>query len=472
MKNHISHLIFQSRFYSNGIHLKRYLKTCCLFLAVVSCSNFIEVDAPKNVLISETVFENASTVESAMANIYYRMREEGMATYGLSAHLGLYADELDYYYADFNLLSLYTNSLLPENSIVLEYWKNTYSIIYATNDVIEGVTKSTTLTVEEKEKFKGQALFIRGYLHSLLVSLYGDIPYIKTTDYIENNTTARRPKNDVYQSILADVVLAQSLMTTDDPTGMSVIPNRSAATALLANIYLKLENWELAEHNATELIEAFQLEPDLNKVFIKDSKETIWQFKDDLITSRNTFQANQFIIKAIPGQTYSLTNTVLDAFETDDLRRSSWVGSFTSNDGLTTLYYPYKYKASLSDKESLEFSIVFRLAEQYLIRAEARAHLGNVSGAKNDLDVIRNRAGLEATTAATKVDILDAILQERFVELFSEQGHRWFDLKRTGRDGDILGAYKPNYQPTDALWPIPETELEINPKLRPQNSGY
>lgn len=472
MKNYISQLIFRSRSYVNGVHLKRLLKTCCLFLAVVSCSDFVEVDSPKNVLVSETVFENASTVESAMANIYYRMREEGMATYELSAHLGLYADELEYYYADFNLLSLYTNSLLPENAIVLDYWKNTYSIIYAANDVIEGVNKSTTLTVEEKEEFRGQALFIRGYLHSLLVALYGDIPYITTTDYIENNTTARRPKNEVYESILADVVLAQSLMTTDDPTAMSVIPNRSAATALLANIYLNLENWELAENNATELIEAFQLEPDLNNVFLKTSKETIWQFKDDLITSRNTYQAKQFIIKAIPGQTYSLTNMVLDAFETDDLRRSNWIGSFTSNDGLTTLYFPHKYKATLSDKESLEFSIVFRLAEQYLIRAEARAHLGNVSGAKTGLDVIRNRAGLESTTAATKVDVLDAILQERFVELFTEQGHRWFDLKRTGRDETVLGAIKPNYKPTDAFWPIPEMELEMNPNLRPQNSGY
>lgn len=472
MKNYISHLILRTRSNFNGVHLIRQFTIFSLILTVVSCSDFVEVDAPKNVLISETVFENASTVESAMANLYYRMREEGMASYGLSAHLGLYADELDYYYSDFDLLSLYTNSLLPENSIVLEYWKNTYSIIYATNDVIEGVTKSTTLTVKEKEEFRGQALFIRGYLHSILVSLYGDIPYIITTDYIENNTTARKPKNNVYQSILADLVLAQSIMTTDDPTGMSVIPNRSAATALMANIHLYLKNWELAENNATELIEAFQLEADLNNVFLKNSKETIWQFKDDLITSRNTYQAKQFIIKAIPGQTYSLSNTMLDAFETDDLRRSSWVGSFTSDDGLTTLFYPYKYKASLIDKESLEFSIVFRLAEQYLIRAEARAHLGNLSGARTDLNIIRNRAGLDVTPAETKNELLNAILQERFVELFTEQGHRWFDLKRTGKDVDILGAIKPNYEPTDALWPIPETELEINPKLRPQNSGY
>lgn len=120
----------------------------------------------------------------------------------------------------------------------------------------------------------------------------------------------------------------------------------------------------------------------------------------------------------------------------------------------------------------MEYSIIFRLSEQYLIRAEARAHLDNISGAQLDLNTIRNRAGLPNTLATSMSDLLNAIIQERQVELFAEQGHRWFDLKRTGNAGTVLSAIKPNWQATDVLLPIPETELEINPNLLPQNSGY
>ncbi|MDO5969574.1 RagB/SusD family nutrient uptake outer membrane protein, partial [Flavivirga aquimarina] len=121
---------------------------------------------------------------------------------------------------------------------------------------------------------------------------------------------------------------------------------------------------------------------------------------------------------------------------------------------------------------SEEYPVVFRLAEQYLIRAEARAELGKISEAQSDLNVIRNRAGLGNTTASTKEALRDAILDERQVELFTERGHRWFDLKRRGEAADVLAPLKPSWQDTDVLFPIPESELLLNPNLLPQNDGY
>jgi len=112
------------------------------------------------------------------------------------------------------------------------------------------------------------------------------------------------------------------------------------------------------------------------------------------------------------------------------------------------------------------------LAEQYLIRAEARTNLGNINGAQEDLNIIRNRAGLDNTTASTPSELLIAILKERYVELFTEHGHRWFDLKRMGFADDILSPIKEHWQTTDILLPIPETELQMNSNLKPQNSGY
>ena len=119
--------------------------------------------------------------------------------------------------------------------------------------------------------------------------------------------------------------------------------------------------------------------------------------------------------------------------------------------------------------------MVLRLAEQYLIRAEAKAYQDKLTDAIQDLDIIRNRAGLsligDTNPSISKNDFLLAIEQERKVEMFSEWGHRWLDLKRTERAGQILGALKPDWQDTDQLYPIPNSERLVNPRLT-QNPGY
>jgi hypothetical protein len=115
---------------------------------------------------------------------------------------------------------------------------------------------------------------------------------------------------------------------------------------------------------------------------------------------------------------------------------------------------------------------MLRLAEQYLIRAEARARQGELIGAKEDLNFIRNNAGLGNTTAVTATEIVDAVINERRYEFFTETGLRFFDLQRTGKLDAILSSVKPGWNSTDQYWPVPQSELLINPNLAPQNAGY
>lgn len=161
---------------------------------------------------------------------------------------------------------------------------------------------------------------------------------------------------------------------------------------------------------------------------------------------------------------------MVNAFEPGDQRKIHWIGSVTK--GTTTWYFPNKYKQRTTTTSSLEYSIVFRLAEQYLIRAEARAQQGDLIGAKEDLNKIRNTAGLAGTTALSQQDILKALLQERRVELFTEYGHRFFDLKRANMLDEALSPVKAGWNTTDRLLPLPESELTLNPNLNPQNPGY
>lgn len=118
--------------------------------------------------------------------------------------------------------------------------------------------------------------------------------------------------------------------------------------------------------------------------------------------------------------------------------------------------------------------MVLRLAEQYLIRAEARVKQGKLTGngsAAEDINEIRNRAGLGDTPASTDEELMAAIEQERKVELFAEWGHRWLDLKRTGRASALLSS-KTHWDDTDVLYPIPQQEILNDPNLKPQNDGY
>jgi len=157
-------------------------------------------------------------------------------------------------------------------------------------------------------------------------------------------------------------------------------------------------------------------------------------------------------------------------FDAGDKRKTNWLGSNII--GGTTYYYPNKFKNN-NTTPITEYNVVFRLAEQYLIRAEARALQNtNLPGAVNDLNMIHTRAGLPAyPTSMSQADCLLAIQKERRLELFTEWGNRWFDLKRWGAIDSVLGAEKPGWKPYAALFPLPLDQVTYNVKLI-QNTGY
>lgn len=450
------------------------LAFCFLTICLCACSDFVEVDPPKNILVSETVFSDPATVSSALANLYHSMREEGMVSgdFGLTPLLGIYSDEMDYYGNNAHYAQLYYHNVTGINSTISGWWSQGYHLIYATNDIIAGVEASQSLAERDVERFKGQALFVRAYIHSLLLSLFGDIPYVTTTDYQTNNRVGRLPVEEVYARIESDLLEAvQFLEENETSADERVVPDHYTARALMARMALYTSQWELAERSSSALVDAFHLENQLEAVFLKESQETIWQLKAGE-SPKNTEEADELVIQFLPVQRYALSESLLNAFEEGDGRLEHWTNSISDEDGTNTFHYAHKYKALFTETASLEYSIVFRVAEQYLIRAEARAHLGNFEGALEDLNAVRKRAGLEEVVENSLDGLLDAIFTERQVELFVERGHRWFDLKRSGSASHVLGPIKSNWKDTDVLLPLPEAALENNPNLLPQNTGY
>jgi hypothetical protein len=216
---------------------------------------------------------------------------------------------------------------------------------------------------------------------------------------------------------------------------------------------------------------AYQLSVNLNEVFLSNSTEAIWQLLP-VIPTYNTIEGNTFILSTSP-TIGALSPALLSTFEIGDQRKIDWVGRFAS--GGNTWYFPFKYKVKTGTVLK-EYSMVLRLAEQYLIRSEALTEQGKIIAAVADLNTIRNRAQLPNYAGSLdKPSVLNAIMHERQTEFFTEWGHRWFDLKRTASIDSIMKiaalAKGITWNPDAQLYPIPQSELSNNSNLK-QNPGY
>lgn len=450
---------------SDRIKILLHLIYLLVLISLCGCQKLVEVDFPKNNISAGTIFNDQAGTNAALAGMYGNIYTTTISYgYAISLVSGIQADELSH---TSNSWEQYKNNNLVSNeSNVVDTWGVSYSGIYQANSIIEGVTASN-LTTAYKNQAIGEALFIRAFCHFYLVNLFGDVPLITSTSILENSTKPRTPSAQVYNQIVADLERAELLLPATYPGATRIRANKYAAAALLARAYLYQKNYAKAEEKASEVIavsgigKTYDLPQDLTTVFLTTSLETIFSFDASLYGSTNVGSQTVPNLNVLPN--YVLLPGLFSAFETGDKRKTSWVGVSAGQN------YPLKYRTKT--KLTLENDVVLRLSEQYLIRAEARALQSNYSGAQEDINVVRARAGLGNITL-NATNAMSAILQERRVELFSEWGHRWLDLKRTGTADAVMGALKPTFwQPEDALYPIPSIEISKNYTLK-QNPGY
>jgi len=450
-----------------------------------SCKKLIEVDLPIDKNTNKTAFANTSTAVAVMNSVYSPIGANTpyVGENGIAIRSALMADELGTIIpqTDLEYLNNYTGKE-GWNIWIISY----KDAIYRINSILENVSESSTLPDRTKQILTGEAKFSRAWIYFYLTNLYGDVPLVLTTDFEVNASIGRSPQDMIYRQIEQDLIDAQELLVDEyldkdlvSATIERIRPNKAAATALLSRVYLYREKWQEAEIEATKVINnsSFELLPDLDQVFLKNSMESIWQLQPNILNgdSKNT-PDGRFLINTYGGNPFYFPSVqLLKAFEPDDQRRNKWIS--TSPSGSLIIY---KYKQGWATTDQQEYTTVLRLAEQYLIRAEARAQQNKLTGlnsAETDLNAIRTRAGLTNTTATTQNALLEAIAKERQVELFLEWGDRWFNLKRLGKINDVMSIVTPEkggtWLPYKALAPIPYSEFNYNPALRGhQNPGY
>ena len=452
---------------------------CCLCICffLFSCKKFVQVPQPSTQIQTSQIFENDASALSAALGVYSKMVSTNLSITngGVSVYAALSADEMNNTVANPDIDGFTKNSLLASNPVLNgNFWKPAYSTIYSANAVLEGLKQSKVIAPALKAQLQGEMLVCRSLCYFYLVHLFGDVPLQVSTDFEVNQSAERRSSQVIYDQIITDLKEAKNLLTPAYPSAGRVRANKWAATSLLARVYLYTGDWSNAEKEASDVLNSgmYSLTPaaSISNVYANNSTEAVWQVMRE---TSNTTEGAAFIpSSATTKPAYSISASLLQAFEAGDLRKKYWMDSSKVGSPATVFYYPKKYRQRSSTSPVQEYLVVLRLAEMYLVRAEARAQQNTISGALQDINQLRSRAGLADTVAIDKTTLLKIIEHERQVELFAEWGHRWMDLKRSGRLSVVMPVIKgANWQDSDALYPIPQSEINSNARLT-QNPGY
>lgn len=426
---------------------------------------------PQSSIPAEDAFKDKTGIERGILGAYTPFQY--LSYYGRSYQLlsDLSADNLDFTsnttgeWVEFD-----NNNILPENGTNANIWGSAYESINNANNVISKVPGISDMTPEEKKIALAELYFIRALNHFNLLNYYGAVP-IKLTPTVGTSgiDVPRDPVSDVYDQIIEDLEYAETNLPA---SSVKIRASKYAATALLARVYLYQKDYDNAILKATDVISSnrYQLLDDYVTIFEDGSAESIFEI-DFVVLSRNRIAEQNFPLTLNGKREVAPSAGILAAYEPDDQRYQASLAFDSTNFDPETLQgvqpYAVKYPDLAKGAENVK---VLRLAEMYLIRAEAEARLeGNVSAIQDDINEIRERANLDPTTTTSYSNLLLEIERERRVE-FAFEGHRWFDLVRTNRATVLLPGITHVNQ---TLFPIPLSEIltNKNPDMK-QNPGY
>ncbi|ULC58012.1 RagB/SusD family nutrient uptake outer membrane protein [Flaviramulus sp. BrNp1-15] len=492
--------------------------TLPIIILIVSCSeNFLEVE-PKGTTLEENYYSNEAEAYSGLVAVYDVLGKQSRGFENMIALLNSGSD--DHFTgggssADGSQLQVFSNYTISESTVATSYWSDFYQGIFRANTLLTKLP-SVDMSDASKARFTAETKALRAIYYFELVRLFKNIPLITSplgTDEIYSVTQA--DPSDVYVQIETDLLEAISgLPVTLDLTNEAGRLTQGAAKALLGKVYLyQGKNSEaasqLAEVNGTpgatspfgyKLLDNFS---DLWVVGNNYHSESIieiahtdksnadwgnWGWSNDEGNSLNVMVGPRGFVRTAgstapdyaAGWGFSIiTQSLYDALLGDPRFNSTIEDIQALNDAgqveyeesyQNTGYYLKKFMPLTSDVSTgggasvlnyKQHTYMIRLADTYLLEAEALGGTG--ARAQALLDAVRARVGLSPTPVS-----IDAIINERRLELAGE-GHRWYDLVRTGRAATVL-ADKGFTSGKNEILPIPLPELENT--LLVQNPNY
>ncbi|CAN5364299.1 RagB/SusD family nutrient uptake outer membrane protein [soil metagenome] len=406
----------------------------------------------------------------------------------------------------------------PTNNFVAALWNGYYSGISRANQALAALATSS-IDAATKTQLTAEVRFIRGYYYFNLVRFFGKVPKVVRVpkDAQDANTDpafqTRAPVDTIYNVITQDLQFAANNLPIRAQSAVGHA-NKGAAQALLAKTYLYRKNWQQVQALTQEVINSgqYSLVPDYTTIWRyvgNNNAESIFETQsgtfnngDIAVGSYSTWQGPRVGGKG--GWTDlgfgfdTPSQDLVNAYETGDKRKTSTIIIIdTSPKHVGTVLYDgfripsadsvqnlfYNYKAYYSENKNVEPYLgnrdkkqknvhLLRYADVLLMNAEANNELGQTAPAVTNLNMIRTRAGLAATKAASQADVRNAIWKERRIELAMEHD-RFFDLVRTGRAAQVMQAAGKNFVAgKNELLPVPSLQIQLSGGKLDQNSGY
>ena len=476
-----------------------------LVVILQSCEDFLDLKPQTygipitNTSADSILYKSAGEAEAALAGTYADFKNEYF--------------ELDYFVnGDAQSDDAYAGADNPDNFQIDDYeiiatnrnvsrdWGYLYSTIGKANRVINNVPDVTdpALSAIRKTEMIGEASFIRAFCYFHIVQLWGDAPLqLKDLQTLSPETLpevyeqvypAKSTKEEIYAQIILD--LETALASVNATAANKGIVTKGAANAMLAKVYATQEphDWEKVSQYCQAVIDGgYSLLPEYDQLWDNSTENS----------SESIFEINYFgggvdhnwgtqMFRGLDWKKFNIpSNDLVKAFddEGDAIRKNSSIIFEDVTGKWSDAHWPqnnypflnkYRHFVSPSDQNY----IFLRLADIILLKAEALNELGDTPGAGDLVDQIRDRVDLPPTTADTYDEMRLAIEKERRLELAFE-GHRWFDLKRTGSAIEVINAVEDgngvslgyNLTPERLIWPVPQSELDKNVNLS-QNPGY
>ncbi len=434
---------------------KIYITLLSIGLIFSSCEDYLEQE-PVDLIGDGTVIEDLASLDAAVLGMYSSMQAGNQ--YGeLQIFMGgILSDEMVFTGTFPTKADMSVNNVTAENVTMRGVWSSPYTTIFIANTILERAANAGEAS--DIAPFVAEAKFGRALAHMNLVKFWGAIPLATTSDVSVTSTLPRAPVADVYAQIIQDLTEAAADLPTKADNG-TTRATQAAAQALLARAYLYSGDLTNAGTMANTVISNADYSLDTDYANIFDQTSTSDEIIFELFASVQDGNNLGFFAQPVGlggRYDYSPSPTLLAEMGTGDVRADLIVPNTDAGGVLVT--NKYTDAANGTDRPP-----VIRLAEMYLIRAEA-------SNSVADLNAIANRSGGTTYVSYNQANML----QERKLELAFE-GHRWHDIVRTGQADAILSALKPaSWNPTDVLLPIPQRELDQNPTLTAadQNPGY
>lgn len=439
----------------------KYFIATALTFSLASCGNFLEVEPRASISDQQTIVDKVSS-ETAIRGAYDSFRSYYSVNLQSIGYLS--GDNIQWTGSQSQVQEFINHNVNAENSTISSVWSGIYTTLNRINHVIDKVptVSDPLLTDALKNQIIGEAYFLRSLAYFDLARIWGGVPIITkpTLSPQDNRGIARASQAEVYEQVIADLEQAETLLpsTTD-----RFRATRKTVWALKARYYLYQNNYVKAAEFADKVIAdaGYKLVKPYNAFFANDARGTeesvfeIFYSINETNAHRGQWQPQQN-----GGTRQWAPNDAFVALVNNPAiggTRSTLVAKDNQNRWYGNLYY----RSPATDP-----TFVIRIAELYLIRAEARANTGNTTGAISDLNAVRERSGIASVTPSGKDAILLAIENERRIE-FALEPHRWFDLVRTGRAAAVLNISDPN----KLLLPIPAEQLLADKALK-QNPGY